>query len=447
MSLKHFLLSTLVLLSLLTPALVSAQEPPTDPQAVAQAMIDNMIAGDFEAATENFAPDMLAALPATALEETWNALQDQVGAFQQQVSVTTQEIAPYVDVIITLQFEQALLDLHIGLTTDGQIVGLHIQPSQTTPTPTYEPPAYADAGAFEERDMILNQGTEWELPGTLTIPTGDGPFPAVVLVHGSGPNNRDESIGPNKPFRDLAEGLASRGIAVLRYDKRTLVHGQAMVASGELTINEETVDDALAAVALLRTTEGIDPNRIFVIGHSQGAYMAPRIGQRDPQIAGLILLAGNSRSLLVLVPEQSEYLASLDGTITSDEQAALDNLKIVVAATQNVQPGDDPSTLLFNAPAVYWIDLNAYDPVAVAAEISTPMLILQGERDYQVTMVDFAGWQAGLAGRDNVTFKSYPGLTHLFITGEGPGNPAEYNIPGHVDETVVQDIADWILDR
>jgi alpha-beta hydrolase superfamily lysophospholipase len=269
----------------------------------------------------------------------------------------------------------------------------------------------------------------------------------VVLVHGSGPNDRDESIGPNKPFRDLAWGLASRGIATLRYDKRTFVHGQAVVAQGDLTVNEETVDDALAAVALLRTIEGIEHDRIFVIGHSQGAYLAPRIGQRDPQIAGLILLAGNSRSLLALVPEQSQYLAALDGAITAEEQAALDDLTPVIEATQNVQPGDDPATLLFHAPAVYWIDLNAYDPVAVASTLAVPMLILQGERDYQVTMVDFAGWQAGLAARDNLAFKSYPGLNHLFISGEGPGSPAEYEIPGHVAERVVQDIADWILNR
>ena len=441
----RLLLVTLTLLALLAPTLISAQET-VDPQAIAQTMIDHVIAGEFEAATAYFSPEVAEALSPAVLEQTWIALQNQVGVFQQQVGAHTQQADPYVVVVITLQFEQAMLDALIAVAPDGQIAGFTLRASEGSPS-TYEPPAYADASAFSERDMILNVGTEWELPGTLTIPTGDGPFPAVVLVHGSGPNDRDESIGPNKPFRDLAWGLASRSIATLRYDKRTFVHGQAVVAQGDFTVNEETVDDALAAVALLRTIEGIDPDRIFVIGHSQGAYLAPRIGQRDPQIAGLILLAGNSRSLLALVPEQSQYLAALDGAITAEEQAALDDLTPVIEATQNVQPGDDPATLLFHAPAAYWIDLNAYDPVAVASTLAVPMLILQGERDYQVTMVDFAGWQAGLAARDNLTFKSYPGLNHLFISGEGPGSPAEYDIPGHVAEPVVQDMADWILNR
>jgi hypothetical protein len=125
----------------------------------------------------------------------------------------------------------------------------------------YQPPAYAVPSSFHEKNVTVGAGTEWALPATLTLPVGNGPFPAIVLVHGSGPNDRDETQGPNRPFQDLAWGLASQGIAVLRYDKRSRVHPGKLTALANLTVKDETIDDALAAVALLRETPEIDPKR------------------------------------------------------------------------------------------------------------------------------------------------------------------------------------------
>jgi dienelactone hydrolase len=431
-------------LALLLVGIPPAGAQGIDPQAVAQAVVDNVIAGNFEAATKDFDSTMQSALPASTLETNWNTIVGQVGAFQKQLSTQTQQVGDYTVVVITLQFESGVLDAQISVDASGQVAGFYIKPSTGTPPPTYEPPAYADLNAFKEQDIVLNKGSEWELPGTLTLPVGDGPFPAVVLVQGSGPSDRDETIGPNKLFRDLAWGLASRGIAVLRYDKRTLVYGQQMAALSNLTVNEETVDDAVAAVALLQQTAKIDPERVFVLGHSMGGYLAPRITSRAPQVAGIIILAGNTRSLEDLVLEQTKYLLSLDGSLSEADQKQIAAVEQAVEATKHAQPGDDPSTLLFNVPPAYWIDLNAYNPVAVAQKLSQPMLILQGERDYQVTMVDFQGWKDGLGGRDNVTFKSYPDLNHLFMSGKGPSSPAEYQTPGHVAGQVIADIAGWI---
>src|SRR4051794_36392117 len=145
---------------------------------------------------------------------------------------------------------------------------------------------------FTEEPVVVGSG-EWALPGTLTLPTGTGPFPAVVLVHGSGPHDRDETIGPNKPFRDLAWGLATRGIAVLRYEKRTKEHGAKFVKENTYTLRSEVIDDVRAAVALLRSHRSVDPKRIFVAGHSQGAVAAPRVAELEPGLGGVILLAGN----------------------------------------------------------------------------------------------------------------------------------------------------------
>ena len=153
-------------------------------------------------------------------------------------------------------------------------------------------PDYIDPEAFEERAIVLNEGTDWELPGTLTLPVGKGPFPAVVLVHGSGPNDRDETIGPNKPFRDLAWGLATQGVAALRYDKRSKVHAGKMAALESMTVDDEVIADAVAAVRLLRQTDEVDPDRVFVIGHSLGGHLAPRVAAEADGVAGVVILSG-----------------------------------------------------------------------------------------------------------------------------------------------------------
>ena len=261
------MLIAMLCLGLFVPA--SAQVP--DPQPIAQAVIDNLIAGNYEAATADFTDEMLAALPPAKLQQVWESVIDQVGPYQRQVEVTGQTAEGYTVFIFTLQFENALLDAQISISTDGKVGGFYIRPNQGPPPPPYEAPDYVNPDAFTEQDITLNAGTEWELPGTLSLPVGDGPFPAVVLVHGSGPEDRDETIGANKPFRDLAWGLATQGIAVLRYDKRTLVYAQAMKDQIQsLTVQDETIDDALAAVELLRSADKIDPARVFLAGHSLG---------------------------------------------------------------------------------------------------------------------------------------------------------------------------------
>lgn len=159
-----------------------------------------------------------------------------------------------------------------------------------------------------------------------------------MLVHGSGPNDRDETLGPNKPFRDLTRGLAFKGIAVLRYDKRTKVHGARMAKGTNMTVKEETIDDALAAVNVLRGSSSVDRNRIFVLSHSLGGMLIPRIGQADSKIAGLIVFAGATRPLEDTLLEQVTYIASLKGTLTAEDKKELEKLKAEVATTRSRRP-------------------------------------------------------------------------------------------------------------
>jgi dienelactone hydrolase len=250
-------------------------------------------------------------------------------------------------------------------------------------------------------------------------------------VASQGPDHRrrragPRTVGPNKPFRDIAWGLADRGVAVLRYEKRTRQHGAKLAAMNltNFTVREETIEDALSAVAYLRTRKEIDPKRIFVLGHSLGGTLAPRIAREDPALAGIIILAGATRPLLDVAREQFVYLASLTPGGTDPEEGL--------------------AALRKRAPDSYWKDLDAYKPAEVAASLRMPLLILHGGRDYQVTEADLEGWRKALDGRSDVTIKNYPTLNHLFIAGEGKSTPAEYQQPGSVAAFVLDDIAEWI---
>ncbi len=303
---------------------------------------------------------------------------------------------------------------------------------------------------FIETDITVGSAP-WNLPGTLTLPAGASrPAPAVVIVHGSGPVDRNGTVGVLTPYADLASGLAAQGIAVLRYDKRTLVRRAELAAIGpNITVADETIDDAVAAVDLLVGTEGVDPTAVFVLGHSLGGYLGPRILERSTAARGLIVLAGNTRPMPEVILDQTAYLASLTGEPTPEVEQALAALRrgAALAASSELSPSTPAAELPFGVPASYWLDLRDYDPAALAAGLRRPLLILRGERDYQVTEADMDGWRAGLAATPDVTLRTYRNLSHAFMAGEGPGTPQDYLRPGHVAEEVIDDIAGWIRAR
>ena len=413
----------------------------------AVALVDNLASAAYRDARRDFDGTMKLSISVSKLKSIWEGLAVQYGAYQGRVALRSESQAPYQSIYVTVRFEQGDLDVKVVFNSEGKISGLWFTPTDLSAIYPYEAPAYVDPAAFTEEDVTVGQG-DWELPGTLTLPVGQGPFPAVILVHGSGPNDRDETIGPNKPFKDIAWGLASRGIAVLRYDKRTLVYQQDYSSEemAGITVQEETIDDALAAAALLRSHSQIDPARIYIAGHSLGATLAPRIASLDPDLAGLVLLAAAARPLEDLVLEQVKYLIHLDDEISSAEADSLRAMQTQVAQIKDPQlSAQEGGELIMGAPAGYWLDLRDYDPVETAVTLDLPMLILLGARDYQVTIADFALWQAGLKGRTGITFITYPALNHLFIAGTGAPNPDEYNTPGHVDAKVISDIAGWVL--
>lgn len=443
---KSVIIASLLFLVLSSqPLAVRSQDETASLITAARAFVELLVKKDFATASATFDDTMKAALPEPKLQETWNAVLAQVGPFKQVVKTGTEKRGAYTIIVVTSDFQNSTLDIKVVFDQSKRVAGLFFAPATNV---DYAPPAYVKSDSFREKELTLGTN-EWALPATLTIPAGPGgPFPAVVLVHGSGPNDRDETIGPNKPFRDLAWGFASKGVAVLRYEKRTKQHGPKLASIRNFTVKDEVLDDALAAVELLRKTEGIDSNRIFVLGHSLGGMLVPRIGRLDPRLAGLIALAGATRPLEDVIPEQLAYIFSLDSSVTPEEQKQLDQAKEQAAKVKALKPEDaNSATVLFAAPVLYWLDLRGYNPPETAKELKQPLLILQGERDYQVTMEDFKRWKTALANKTNVTFKSYPSLNHLFIAGTGRSTPSEYEQAGHVDEHVIEDIAAWIKNR
>ena len=301
--------------------------------------------------------------------------------------------------------------------------------------------------------IILGKDTKYPLKGILTLPETDTPCPAVVFVHGSGSSNMDEKVMKLTPFKDLAEGLVKHGIASVRYDKRSYAHALKMLREKNITVKEETIEDAILAAELLRRDPRIDPERIFIVGHSMGAMLAPRIDAEGGNFKGMILMAGITRKLEELLKEQIEEMLSgmnpllrkLSGKKIRKLLASFDDL-------YQISEEEAKCRKLGNGVNMDYFQEMGLHPVSDYLEkTSKPMLIMQGEKDFQVKAgVDFRLYQELLKDRDNVTFKLYENLNHVFVPavyGDIRKAKQEYSVEQHIGEEVIGDMANWILAR
>ena len=421
-------------------SILLAAQPAQDPAALAKKALDLVLAGQYAEFLQMSTADVQKGMPAAELAKV-GAMIKTYGAMEKIADPVVTKSGPNSIVVFQAKFATQNINFRIIINSAGLVAGFFQLPGGVN----WQRPEYSQPATFKEREVIVGEG-EWKLPGTLTVPVGAGPFPAAVLVHGSGPNDRDETVGGAKVFKDLAEGLASRGIVVLRYEKRTLQYRARLAGIANFTVQEETVEDAVKAIALLRSQAEVNGGRVFVIGHSLGAYVAPRIAEQDGKLAGVVLMAGNVRPVEDLMVEQVTYMGAT-GTDPANAkvfQAQLEKAKAFQANVKKLEPGDEDSPALGGVPVAYWVDLKGYDPAAAAKKLGIPMLILQGERDYQVTMADFGMWKTAVGNAKGVVMKSYPALNHLFVAGEGKSLPAEYAKPGHVAPQVIDDIAKFV---
>ena len=301
------------------------------------------------------------------------------------------------------------------------------------------------AGDPRERAIEV-KGPAGALPATLLIPKAEGAIPAVVFLAGSGPNDKDETIGPNKPFADLARGLGDRGIASLRIDKRTFAIKDKSVVS-TMRLADEYDDDAKAAIAVLAATAGIDPARVFVLGHSEGAMVAPRVAAASPATRGVVMMAPGVRPIDAMIIDQIESGARLIGRSAEDIAEQTSQLKETFAAIRDPKRTDTPPFM--GASAAYWRELIALDVPKLVRESKLPILVLQGDEDIQVRKdADFELLRTQVGDtKGRVTYRSFAGLNHLFMKVERRSTGAEYGFPGHVEPAVISAIADWVLLR
>ena len=378
----------------------------------------------------------------------WAQLAALGGEFEGAGHYSALEEGGYEIILLELRFDQMSLIQRTVFDEEGQVAGLFFAPG------SIEPEAGEDTvPGLKELPLTVDAGEGYPLDGLLTLPEGEA-LAGVVLVHGSGPSDMDESIGANAPLRDLARGLAARGIASLRYDKRTFSWGAQMAQEEDfyrLTADEETVNDAAQALLLMRERPELEGKPVYLLGHSLGAMLASYIGTQAEAPDGYILLAGSPRKLWEIIAEQN--LAAADELEAAGDKANAAMVRDIVAAEREKAAATDEladDDTVFGLPLPYLRHLDAIDAAALHLDDQKPVLVLQGERDRQVTMDDFELWQEKLADHSAAAFISYPELNHLF--GDYQSDPlpfsqlmAEYAVRTPVDKRVIRDIAEFML--
>lgn len=428
---------------------MTAHDPiEADTAATALAVVGQFEAGRFDDAYARFSPQLRDLAPAATVAELWRGRLGGGEILSRGPVALRARADGLVTATVPVRNETGGMDVVMSVDPKGILHGLRFA---AAPGDEWKIPSYASRRKFAEHEVTILAGDD-AVPGTVTLPRGWAHLrawarrgaPAVVLLAGGGPFDRDETAGPNKPLKDLAWGLATRGIAVLRFDKPTSVHAEKFNERG-FTLADEYVPYAAAAVRILQTFNIVDRDRIFVLGHSAGGKVAPRVAQTEPLIAGLILLAGDAAPMHEAAVRVARHVAALDPGPQAEAALAQLTEQAASAADPELDPLTPASQLPFGLPAAYWRDLHGYDPVGTAAAVGKPMFIAQGGRDYQVTAEDdLALWQEGLRGRPDVVTRVYSADDHLFFPGSEPATPASYQRAQHVDRGLIEDIADWI---
>ena len=425
-----------------SPSSESDHAAAIDAAAIATRVVELARDGRFAEIERFFAPPLRAVVSAETLKVGW---ENEIGKNGPVSAIGAPVCEPVkaglVRVSVPVTCERGTLTVAMSVDDTGALQGLRITSEAAL---SWRPPSYANPKRFDERAVTVGAGP-LAVPGTLTLPRGRGLRPGVVLLSGGGPFDRDETSGPNKPLKDLAWGLASRGVAVVRFDKVTNVHASQVANASDFTMTDEYVPYAVAAVHLLQRLPTVDPARIFILGHSMGGKVAPRIAATEASVAGLVILAGDTQPMQRAAIRVARYLAALNPSPSAEAAVETITRQATLVESPDLAPATPASELPFGFSGSYWLDLRSYDPVLAATALDKPMLILQGGRDYQVTVEDdLSRWKAGLGHRPDVTIRVYAADSHFFFPGAGPSTPAEYAQAQHVDPTVVADIANWL---
>ena len=395
--------------------------------------------GNFDTITANFSEELASQLSASSLRQSWDSAIKELPACQGILSADYKEIRGIDVVSVVLDYASSGFRISFGYDHDGKIARLGVDyvplPSINTQT--------KQSDKFSESPLKIGD-PQYPLDGRLTMSKDIVEAPAVILIHGSGSHDMNETIGSagNAIFADLAHGLAERGIASLRYNKRYYQYPET--ATQTLTVWDEVINDVNAAIALARKTAGIDKNKIFICGHSLGGMLAPEIAKENADLAGLVSLAGSPRKLEDIILDQNKAAIAVLKNKDDEKQEILARAVTFVNQVKALTP-ESPHCTIFNMNSEYWLSLNQTSPFNIVEFLTIPMLFLQGSADFQVTPeADFALWQKLLEGHKNTQFRLYPGLNHFFMKSNGKADLTEYNPKANLEEQVISDISEWI---
>ena len=406
----------------------------------ADLFFDTMDKGKFAEAHGFFDESVNGKITADELKLFWLRLGNELGKYESVDGAQNKIRGEYYEVTLNCVFTKGSQNFTFIFNKSERLVGFFVAP--TLKEAAYVSPAYADTNLYSEKEVEIKFATG-QMAGILTIPKGATNYPVVILVHGSGPADMDETVGPNRPFKDLAAGLAAKGVATIRYVKRTMVYPSLFTKT--FTVKEEVLDDALAAIALARTIPGVNKSQIYLLGHSLGGMLAPRIAALAPDLTGIILVAAPARKLSDIVAEQNKYLYVTSGDTSSALRLQFQETANEIDRSRLLKLGDiAPDSVILSAPASYWVDLNVYDQLASAKKLTKRILVIQGGNDFQVSVQDFNIWKSTLSNNKNVSFKLYPDLNHLLSSQKQKGNGMQYRTPANVSPVLINDIAVWI---
>lgn len=417
----------------------ATSQTPTELETQAQAFVELLVDGAYDAAYEQVTDEFVSAVPQPELEAIWERDIEPLGSFQGFESTEYQGEQDGVEFVVAIgRFSEADVQYTVGFVGD-KVGTFLLNPQQ------WDPPGYVDETAFEERSLTLAAPGGCELGATLTMPAGEEPVPGAVFVHGSGDQDRDQTVGPNKTFKELAWGLATQGVATLRYDQRPLVCSVDRTAA---TIDDLVVDDALTAINRLRAEDRIDGTA--VVGYSLGGRLAPRIAARDGNLDGVVMLAPLAESLPAAIVRQSRHQFEVEAGLSSAEvDEAMTEVEALAEQLRSLDIGDDELIDLGGGERgrPFYRSLAEFDHIDAAAGLSIPRLLVQGERDSLVTVEDdLSIWQDALEHDERVDIRQYEGLNHRFQPVEGPQVRDAWFEQRPVAEQVVTNVAAFVED-
>ncbi len=408
----------------------------------AETLADNLINGNYDKATIDFNDKMLKALKGDGLKNAWLESVTNIGEHKNRISTEYAYDKGYNVVIVQEAYETSALNIRVVYGAKNKVVGLFF---------TYAalPKVDIQSELFTENPVIVAGRPDLPLDGVLTLPVGVDKPAVVILVQGSGQSDKDETIFVNRPFADIAHGLAEKGIATLRYDKRYFRYPDKATAA--IRVEDEILEDVFAAIDVMKNDDRVDSQRIYVLGHSLGGCMTPAIAAINPDLAGIISMAGSLRPLFEISYDQNqELIRNIDrNTLTKEQNQLLDEQIAQIEKDIAILRGDmeniPDDTILLGLPAVYYKSVKNNSGIVFIDMVKCPILVLQGSADFQVYPdVDYVLWEEKLAGRNNVTFRLYDNLNHLMMTTNGIRDISDYQTPNKVDQRVIDDIAAFV---